>query len=382
MSVIDSPIGHSVEAHDGLVQAVREFARSELIDLDRRCDREESSCCVEFPRFCEMGLTGLRIPEEFGGLHCPTLTYAHLIRELAYASPSVAVTLGVHNMVGEIISTYAHEPLRSELLPKLVEPDNLTGFAISEPDAGSDTAAAKTRAEKIAGGWKLYGNKMWVTNGITGRWFCVLARTAAATDFSMFLLDARQDTVKRAAIKGKMGIRGSETAEWSLDGAFVPEGNLLGNLGDGRRIGLMSLGGGRIGIASQALGIAQACLDEMARYARQREQFDRPIADFQAIQWMIADSATDIAAAQQLIDRAAMLKDAGRRFAREGSMAKLFASEAANRIAYRAVQVHGGSGFVNDCRVEQLYRDARITTIYEGTSEIQRLVIARELVRE
>ncbi|MBL8880049.1 MAG: acyl-CoA dehydrogenase family protein [Phycisphaerales bacterium] len=385
MSVLDSPIDHSVEAHDGLVQAVREFARSELIDLDRRCDREESSCCVEFQRFCEMGLTGLRIPESFGGLDCPAVTYAHLIRELAYASPSVAVTLGVHNMVGEIIAKYAHEPLRSELLPKLVEPDNLTGFAISEPDAGSDTAAAKTRAEKVAGGWKLFGNKMWVTNGMTGRWFCVLARTGEVggkDDFSMLLLDARQAGVKRAMIKGKMGIRGSETAEWALDGAFVPESNMLGKLGDGRRIGLTSLGGGRIGIASQALGIAQACLDEMARYARQREQFGRPIADFQAIQWMIADSATEIAAAQQLIDRAAAMKDAGRKFAREGSMAKLFASEAANRIAYRAVQVHGGSGFVNDCRVEQLYRDARITTIYEGTSEVQRIVISRELVRE
>lgn len=385
MSLAESPLETTLEAHAGLVQAVREYARSELIDLDRRCDRDETSCCVEFPRFCEMGLTGMRIPESHGGIACPMLTYAHLIRELAYASPSVAVTLGVHNMVGEIISTYAHEPLRSELLPKLVEPDNLTGFAISEPDAGSDTAAAKTRAEKVPGGWRLYGNKMWVTNGISGRWFCVLARTADkgdGGDFSMLLLDARQDGVKRSMIHGKMGIRGSETAEWSLEGAFVPEGNMLGNPGDGRRIGLMSLGGGRIGIGSQALGIAQACLDEMARYARQREQFGRPIADFQAIQWMIADSATEIAAAQALIDRAAMLKDAGRKFAREGSMAKLFASEAANRIAYRAVQAHGGYGFVNECRVEQLYRDARITTIYEGTSEVQRIVIARELLRQ
>lgn len=385
MSVVETSFGTTSDAHDALVQAVREYARSELIDLDRRCDREDSSCCTAFPRFCEMGLAGLRIPEAFGGIQCPMLTYAHLIRELAYASPSVAVTLAVHNMVGEIVSTYAHEPLRSTLLPRLVEPGNLTGFAITEPDAGSDTAAAKTRAEKVAGGWRIFGNKMWVTNGITGRWFCVLARTGTTgdkSDFSMLLLDAEQEGVKRSTIHGKMGIRGSETAEWSLEGAFVPDENLLGRPGDGRRIGLTSLGGGRIGIASQALGIALACLDEMKRYARQRVQFGRPIADFQAIQWMIADSATEIAAAQKLIDRAAVLKDAGRPFAREGSMAKLFASEAANRIAYRAVQSHGGYGYVNECRVEQLYRDARITSIYEGTSEVQRIVIARELARQ
>jgi alkylation response protein AidB-like acyl-CoA dehydrogenase len=197
----------------------------------------------------------------------------------------------------------------------------------------------------------------------------------------MFLLDAQQDTVERHAIHGKMGIRGSETAEMSFDGAFVPAEHLLGKPGDGLKIALSALDGGRIGIASQAMGIGEACQDLMVAYAKERRQFNRPIADFQAIQWMIADSQMELDAAQLLIDRAALLKDSGRVFTREASIAKLFASEAANRIAYRAVQIHGGSGYVNECRVEQLYRDVRVTTIYEGTSEIQRHVIAREVLR-
>jgi alkylation response protein AidB-like acyl-CoA dehydrogenase len=226
---------------------------------------------------------------------------------------------------------------------------------------------------------------MWVTNGITGRWFVVLARTGNngdSSDFSMFLMDAHSDGVERNIIHGKMGIRGSETAEMSLEDVFVPEQNLLGEIGWGLRIALSALDGGRIGIASQAVGIAGACIDLMIGYAKQREQFGEPIANFQAIQWMIADSQTELMASQQLIDQAAWYNDQRRPFTREASMAKLYAAEAANRIAYRAVQVHGGYGFVNEFRVEQLYRDARITTLYEGTSEVQRIVIARNLLQE
>ncbi len=371
--------------HELLISTVRDFARGELLELDRRCDHAETSCCGRLEPLYEMGLLGLRVDEAHGGIDCPTLPYAHIIREVAYASPAFAVTIGVHNMVCEAIARYGRPELLDEMLPRLVVPDNLSAFAISEPDAGSDPSSATTRAERISGGWRLFGNKLWVTNGLTGRWFIVLARASDAPagrrDHSMFLLDARQDAVHREAIKGKMGIRGSETAEMRLEGAFVPEGHLLGQIGEGLKIALSALDGGRIGIASQAIGISAACLDEMIAYAQTRRQFNRPIADFQAIQWMVADSKTELDASQLLVDRAAELKDRGERFTREASIAKLFASEAANRIAYRAVQVFGGSGFVNDCRVEQLYRDARITTIYEGTSEIQRLVIARELLR-
>ncbi|HUU98803.1 MAG TPA: acyl-CoA dehydrogenase family protein [Phycisphaerae bacterium] len=371
------------EDHRMLVEAVRDYARGELIERDQQWDRTETSCCTHLDHFYEMGLMGLRVPEEDGGLECPMVPYAHIIRELAYASPSVSVTVSVHSMVAEAIRQFASEASRRRMLNQLATPGNLSAFAISEANAGSDPAAARVRAEQVEGGWKLYGEKMWVTNGITGRWFAVLARSGdggASKDLSMLLMDAQQDGVERRPIKGKMGIRASETAEMSLDGAFVPEDHLLGDPGDGLKIALSALDGGRLGIAAQAIGIGQACLDIMSAYAKQREQFGQPIANFQAIQWMIADSATELSAGQLLTDRAAWLKSQDQPFTKEASMAKLYASEAANRIAYRAVQIHGGYGYVNEFRVEQLYRDARITTIYEGTSEIQRHVIARDVL--
>jgi alkylation response protein AidB-like acyl-CoA dehydrogenase len=366
------------EDHRLLVDAVRDFARAELTSRDIEWDRTEASCCSELDHLYEMGLMSLRVPEEYGGLECPVVPYTHIIRELAYASPSVAVTISVHSMVCEIVQEFASDELERRILPTLTEPGNLSAFAISEPNAGSDPASAKTRARQVDGGYALTGTKMWVTNGITGRWFVVLARTGNngdSSDFSMFLMDAHSDGVERNIIHGKMGIRGSETAEMSLEDVFVPEQNLLGEIGWGLRIALSALDGGRIGIAG-------ACIDLMIGYAKQREQFGEPIANFQAIQWMIADSQTELMASQQLIDQAAWYNDQRRPFTREASMAKLYAAEAANRIAYRAVQVHGGYGFVNEFRVEQLYRDARITTLYEGTSEVQRIVIARNLLQE
>jgi len=372
------------EDHRLLVEAVRDYARGVLLKLDREWDRTETSCCTHLDQLYEMGLMSLRVPEACGGLYVPTLPYSRIIHELAYASPSVAVSVSVHSMVCEAIKAYAQESLRDELLTHLATPGNLSAFAISEPDAGSDPSSAKVRAEHVAKGWKLSGAKMWVTNGLAGRWFIVLARVGNAggsKDFSMFLLDATDAGVSRRLIHGKLGIRASETAEMTLDDVIVPENYLLGEPGWGLRIALSALDGGRIGIAAQATGIAAACLDLMVAYAQQRVQFGKPIADFQAIQWMIADGATELTAAQALIDRAALLKDAGQPYTQAASMAKLFASEMANRVAYHAIQVHGGYGFCNEFRVEQLYRDARITTIYEGTSEIQRYVIARHLLR-
>lgn len=373
------------EDHRVLIDAVRTYAREGLVELDREWDRTETSCCTHLEQFYEMGLMGLRVSEAYGGLNVPMLPYAAIVRELAYASPSVAVTIAVHSMVCGVLEQYARPQVRDSMLPLLMTPGNLAAFAISEPNAGSDPSAALTRAQPVEGGWRLIGSKMWVTNGLTGRWFVVLCRvgdTGARKDLSMLLIDAQQPGVARTPIHGKMGIRGSETAEMLLDGAFVPAENLLGNVGDGLRIALSALNGGRIGIAAQAIGIAHACVDLMTAYARQREQFGRPIADKQAIQWMIADSVTDLDAAQLLTDRAAAMVDRGEPYTREASMAKLFASEAANRIAYRAVQIHGGYGFCREFRVEQLYRDARVTTIYEGTSEVQRLVIARDALAE
>ncbi len=373
------------EDHQMMVDAVRNFARAELTSRDVEWDHTETSCCTELDQLYDMGLMGLRVPEEFGGLNVPTVCYAHIIRELAYASPSVAVTIAVHSMVCEIVNQFATEEAKREILPRLAEPGNLSAFAISEPNSGSDPASARTRARKIDDGYQLNGTKMWVTNGITGRWFVVLARLNDGDNsnaLSMFLMDAQQVGVDRNIIHGKMGIRGSETAEMSLEDVFIPEQNLLGEPGWGLRIALSALDGGRIGIASQAVGIACACIDLMVGYAKERVQFEEPIANFQAIQWMIADSQTEMMASQQLIDQAAWLKDQGRSYTQAASMAKLYAAEAANRIAYRGVQVHGGYGYSNEFRIEQFYRDARITSIYEGTSEIQRVVIARNLLRE
>ena len=372
------------EDHSLLIEGVQQYARGELLALDSKWDKEESSCCERLEQLYEMGLLALRIPEAQGGLACPMLPYAHIIRELAYASPAVAVTISVHSMVAEAIRMFARDAIRERTLENLATPGNLSAFAISEPDAGSDPSAATTRAMPTDGGWKLSGTKFWVTNGLTGRWFIVLARTGDSgthKDLSMFLLDAEQENVERRPIHGKMGIRGSETGEMVLNDAFVPAEYMLGEPGDGMKIALSALDGGRIGIASQAIGIGHACLDLMISYAKERRQFGRPIAGFQAIQWMIADSQTELDASQLLTNRAAAMKEDGVKYTHEASMAKLFAGESANRIAYRAVQVYGGTGYVNECRVEQLYRDARITTIYEGTSEIQRLVIARELLR-
>jgi alkylation response protein AidB-like acyl-CoA dehydrogenase len=369
------------EDHRLLVDAVRDFARAELPPRDVEWDRTETSCCSEFDQLYEMGLMGLRVPEEYGGLECPAVPYAHIIREIAYASPSVSVTISVHSMVCEIVNEFATQDAKSEILPQLIGPGNLSAFAISEPDAGSDPSSAKTRAEKVEGGWKLNGTKMWVTNGITGRWFSVLARTGP-DELSMLLLDAHSEGVERNIIHGKMGIRGSETAEMSLEDVFVPEERLLGEPGWGLRIALSALDGGRIGIASQALGISCAAIDLMVDYAKQRVQFGEPIARFQAIQWMIADSQTEMSASQLLIDQAAWLKDQGEPYTQAASMAKLYASEASCRIADRCIQIHGGYGYSNEFRAEQLYRDARITRIYEGTSEVQRIVIARNLLKE
>jgi alkylation response protein AidB-like acyl-CoA dehydrogenase len=368
-----------------LVRAAREFARDRLLELDRNCDRNESSICSVLPQLAEMGFMALRLPEELGGLGCRRLLYAAILHELAYASPSASITLGVHNMVGEILLRFAGDRLKAELLPCWGRAESHAAFAISEADAGSDPAACSTIAVKQDRHWVINGSKMWVTSGHWGRWFAVLAQTRRVGEkagLCMILVDGRQEGFERIHIRGKMGIRPSETFSLHLHQVRAPLDHLLGQEGAGLKLALTALDGGRIGVAAQSTGMAQACLDEMVSYARQRVQFGVPIARFQAVQNMIADSQVEIEAAKLLIARACHSADRGEDFTRAAAEAKLFASEIVGRVADRAVQVHGGTGYVNDSRVEQLYRDARVVRIYEGTSEIQRLVIARELLRE
>jgi len=384
MSLVPADADFGQDQAGDLIHVAREFAREELLPLDRKWDEDESSVASVLPKLSEMGFLTLLVPESLGGLGCNYRTFASIIHELSVWSPSTAVTVAVHGWVGGIIDRFVAEPQRRQCLSKWGEPNEFGAFALSEAGAGSDARSAKTTAVEVSGGFKVTGEKMWVTNGLSAGWMLILTRLrglAKDEDFCAMLVDARSSGVERHAIHGKMGIRGSETAVVNFHDVFVPEASLIGPRGGGLGVFLSSLSRGRIGIAAQATGIAEACLGEMISYARQREQFGQPIGKFQAVGDMIASSAVELEAAKLLTWRAAVNVDRGLTDRSGSSMAKLYASEAANRIAYRAVQVHGGAGFVHECRVEQLYRDARITTIYEGTSEIQRIVIARELTK-
>lgn len=365
-----------------LIETVRDFARNELLPLDRRWDQDESSVWEAMPRLAELGLLSLCVPESFGGLGCCYRVYAAIIHELSQWSPSTAVAVAVHNMVGRILSRKAAEHLQREYLGAWGQAQNFAAFALTEAGAGSDAAGVKATGHSVEGGFRITGEKMWITNGMHARWFLTLVRLDGLGQdepLSAVLVDGNEPGVERTKITGKTGIRGSETAVVNFSNVFVRRDHVLGDVGGGLAVCLSTLNEGRIGIAAQATGIAEACLEEMTAYARQREQFNQPIGRFQAVGNMIADSVVDLEAARALTWRAASLVDAGRSNRAASSMAKLCASESANRIAYRAVQVHGGAGYVRESRVEQLARDARVTTIYEGTSEIQRLVIAREL---
>lgn len=376
------PTGAAWDGDATLLGAVREFARHELFPLDRKWDLDESSVAEALPKLAEMGLLNLMIPAEAGGLGCDYRTFAAIIHELAVWSPSTAVTVSVHNMVGRIVQQFVEEPLRSELVKSWGSPESFGAFCVSEAGAGSDARSIATTVREMADGFHINGEKMWVTNGMSAGWLFVLTRLEGAShekSYCTFLIRGDSPGLTRDKIHGKMGIRGSETAVLHFQDVLVPREFQVGELGKGLLVCLSTLNGGRISIAAQASGIAEACLTEMTGYARQREQFEQPIGRFQAVGNMIADSAVELEAAKCLIWRAASTVDEGHTDRAASAMAKLYASEAANRIAYRAVQVHGGAGYVRECRVEQLYRDARITSIYEGTSEIQRIVLAREL---
>ncbi|MGD2109875.1 MAG: acyl-CoA dehydrogenase family protein [Phycisphaerae bacterium] len=364
------------------VEATRDFARNELLPLDRKWDTGESSIEEILPTLGEMGFLNMVIPEALGGLGCSYRTYAAILHEIGVYSASVAVAISVHSMVGSILARCASDDVRQECLPSWGTGESFAAFALSEAGAGSDAKAATLCARKVDGGYRLDGEKMWISNGLHARWFLTLARLEGAdaeASLCAFLVDGRESGLERTKIHGKMGIRGSDLAVVNYTNVSVPDRFLIGAVGDGLEVFLTSLNLGRIGIGVQATGISEACLEEMVSYARQREQFGRPIGSFQAVQNMIAESAVELEASKALIWRAAAEVDGGSPDRVASSMAKLYATEAANRIAYRAVQVHGGTGYVQECRVEQLYRDARVTTIYEGTSEVQRVVIARGL---
>jgi alkylation response protein AidB-like acyl-CoA dehydrogenase len=368
------------ETQQLIVRTARDYVERAVRPVAAELDREE-----RFPReilkeLADLGLMGVNIPAALGGAEAGVVAYSLAMMEVARGCASTAVTMSVTNMVAEVIATFGTPEQRETYVPRLTSGEYVAGaFALSEPEAGSDPGSMRTTAERTADGWVLRGQKQWITSGSYAGVFVVWARTGGAgtKGLSAFLVEGGTPGLKAGKHEDKLGLRASNTVPLTFDDCLIPASALLGVENQGFKIGMMALDGGRIGIASQAVGIATASLEEAAAYARERKQFGRPIGDYQAIQWMIADSKTELDAARLLTLRAASMKEAGVAFSREAAMAKLFASEAAGRICDRGVQIHGGYGYVRDFPAERHLRDVRVTRIYEGTSEIQRTVIAR-----
>lgn len=370
---------------DLIRQTAKRFAEDVLKPLSEEMDASQDFPWQAVKALGKVGFLGMIAPREYGGSGADTVSYALAIEEISRVSAVAGVIMAVHNSVVTypIVKWGTYEQ-RERYLPRMASGEWLGAFALTEPEAGSDAMAMRTMAEREGDGWLLNGSKIFITMGSVAEVVVVLARTAhenRSTDFTAFLVERGTPGFTYGTREKKMGITSSDTSELIFENAWIPDTCRLGDVGEGFRIAMASLDGGRIGIGAQAVGIAQAALDESVRYAKEREQFGRPIAKFQAIQWMIADMATRIEAARLLVLRAAQLKDRGKRFTKEASMAKLLASEVATWATIKAVQIHGGYGYTRDYPVERFMRDAKITEIYEGTSEIQRLVIARELIK-
>jgi alkylation response protein AidB-like acyl-CoA dehydrogenase len=365
-------------------RTARDYAERVIKPVAAALDKEERFPFEILKGLADLGLMGVNIPAELGGAEAGVVAYSLAMTEIARACASTAVTMAVTNMVAEVIAKLGTEAQRQKHIPKITSGEHVAGaFALSEPEAGSDPGSMRTTAERTSAGWVLRGQKQWITSGAHAGVVVVWARTGGpgTKGISCFLVDGGTPGMKPGKHEDKLGLRASNTVPLTFDDCEVPEDALFGELDGGFKIAMMALDGGRIGIASQAIGIATAALEEATDYAKQRKQFGKPIGDFQAIQWMLADSKTELEASRLLALRAAKMKEAGVPFSREAAMAKLYASEAANRICNRVVQIHGGYGYVRDFPAERHLRDVRVTTIYEGTSEVQRTVIARAALR-
>ena len=366
-------------------QAARGFAEKRIAPRAAEIERAERIPDDVLDGLAELGLFGVNVAPELGGAGAGVVAYSLAMREIAKACASTAVTMAVTNMVGEVIAKFGSDAQRARYNPRLCDGSLRAGaFALSEPEAGSDPGAMRCTARRDGDGWVIDGAKQWITSGDFAGVFVVWARTSddGAKGISAFLVDAGTEGLGVGRHEDKMGLRGSSTTALHFERCRVGGDALLGELGGGFRIAMMALDGGRIGIASQAIGIGEAALAAAIAYAKERKTFGHPIADHQAIQWMIADSRMELDAATLLTERAAWMKEQGRaRFSREAAMAKAYASEAAWRVCDRALQIHGGYGYTKELPVERYLRDVRVTRIYEGTSEIQRVVISRDLLR-
>uniref|UniRef100_A0A832I2S2 Acyl-CoA dehydrogenase n=1 Tax=Eiseniibacteriota bacterium TaxID=2212470 RepID=A0A832I2S2_UNCEI len=366
--------------------AVRELCASEFAPHAARWDREADVPHEAIRRLAEQGFLGMGIPEEWGGLGYDARTIALVIEEIARVSAALAIMIAVHNSVGALpVFRFGTDEQRRRFLPRLVSKE-LGAFSLSEPGAGSDAAALDATAVRQGDHYVLNGSKNWVTNGLQAGVILVFARTApkdtGPKGISAFIVERGAPGLVLGKAEDKMGLRGSDTVALSLEDLRVPADQRLGAEGEGFRIAMSMLDAGRIGVAAQALGVMRAAFEEAVRYAQQRVAFGAPLARIQAVQFKLAEMERRIQASRLLVQRAAWLRDTGRPYSREAAMAKLYASEAATWVTHQAIQVHGGYGYVKEYAVERYYRDARVMEIYEGASEIQRLVIARSLLKD
>ena len=365
-----------------------QFAEAELAPVAAALDRGEQHdlFLANLKKLAELGFMGLNVKADYGGTEAGVIAFSVALTEIARACASTAVTVSVNNMVCEVIQEVGSEEQRLNYIPKICSGEFLAGaFALTETGAGSDPAAMTTVAVQDGDDWILNGSKIFITSAPYAGVFVVWAVTDRSAPkgkgISCFLVESGTPGCLVGRAEEKMGQHASATNEVLLQDCRIPGSALMGRLNDGFRIAVSELAGGRIGIGSLGLGIGQAAIDAATRYALERKQFGRTISDFQAIQWKIADATTELEAARLLLMNAAFRKEQGKSFSKEASMAKLFATETANRVCYEALQIFGGYGYTAEFPVERYSRDARITTIYEGTSEIQRLIIAREVLR-
>ncbi len=362
----------------------REFARKELVPLAAERDRNHAYPAESLKKMGELGLLGMLVPQDYGGEAMDTVSYALALSEISHACASTAVIMSVHNSIccGSLVR-FGSKAQKERYLKPMAGGEFICSFALSEPEAGSDPAGMVTTAEKDGDDYILNGTKRWITGGATSELFIVLAKTDPAAGhkgISAFLVTRGMAGFSTGRLEDKMGQCASDTTDLIFTDCRVPADHLLGKEGEGFRVAMSGLDDGRIGIAALSVGLGQAALDEATAYALQREQFGRPLADNQGMRWMIADMATDVEAARLLVLNAAAKKDLGKRCSKEAAMAKLYASEMANRVTGLAVQIHGGYGYTREFPVERFYRDARVLTIYEGTSQIQKIVIANEVL--
>ncbi|QTA81646.1 Acyl-CoA dehydrogenase, short-chain specific [Desulfonema limicola] len=365
---------------------VREFSRKVVAATAAERDKTKEFPIDNLKQMGELGLMGMMIPVEYGGEGADTISYVLALSEIAYSCAATAVVMSVHNsIVCESIIKFGTEQQKKKYLPQLADAKIIGAFALTEPHAGSDPVDQNTSAVKQGDHYVINGTKRFITSGKNGGLVIVTAKTDEEKKhkgISAFLVEKDTPGLIVGNIEDKMGLRASDTTDLIFENCRIPAENMLGNEGDGFKIAMTGLDGGRIGIAAQSIGVAQASLDAAIKYAKGREQFGQKISKFQGLRWYIAEMATEIEAARQLMFSAAAMKDRKEKYTTQASMAKLFASEMVNRITGRCLQIHGGYGFTKDYPIERFYRDARVFTIYEGTSEIQKVVISNNIFKD